>query len=57
VTPREEGVPPADETDGGRARAGRFTISTRMSFLLIGGMALGGIVLMCLTILLLVLLQ
>lgn len=39
------------------ASPGRFTISSRISYLLIGGVALGGIVLMCLTVLILVLLQ
>lgn len=57
MTPGDEAEQPADERDGPSTGAGRLSISTRMSFLLIGGVALGGIVFMCLTVLLLVLLR
>ena len=53
----------SDEDDAGSGehggtppRARPFSISTRMSYILIGGAAIGGIVLMCLTVLILVLL-
>jgi len=57
VTPDDPAHRPEPEPASAKASSSRFTISTRMSYLLIGGMALGGIVLMCLTVLMLVLLQ
>lgn len=57
MTPDDPALRPEPEPNSVRESSSRFTISTRMGYLLIGGMALGGIVLMCLTVLLVVLLQ